>query len=104
MPGSVRNYYRFTVEIKGPSVEALSDTVDAVIAGMRFADATEVLASDVASRNAATAAGLAALGHQSDAYACVPRVAREVGHATIASLPTTTPDDGPLAVACSYDI
>jgi hypothetical protein len=104
MPGTIRNYYRLTAEIRGPSDAPLLEAVDAIVEGMRFADPATALLDDAAGRNMAVATGLTQLAQDSEAYECVPAVAGEVREATIPRLPTMGLAEEPLRVTCSYDI
>jgi hypothetical protein len=103
-PGTIRNFYRLTAEIRGPSVSELSATVDEIVGGLHFTDGVKTLPSDSGARNRAAAVGLADLERQSSAYACVPRASGEVGHAATDSLPMMPSTDETFEVACSYSI
>jgi len=103
-PGTIRSYYSLRAEVRGPSLSALTSVVDDIVGSLRFAVKVTPLATDDSERDKAAAAGLAALERQSTAYACVPRTAGDVGHATIASLPQLPPSDGTIEATCSYSI
>ena len=104
MPGTVRNYYRLTAAIRGPSEGELTDAVDRIVADMTFETPVVPLATDEVSRVDAARVALDQLERDSAAYACVPREAGVEQEASIGGLPMTSAWDTPATVRCSYEI
>lgn len=70
MPGSVDNYYTITAAMRGPDLDPLQASVEAMIASLRYDPPVVPLPSGSAAAAAAAATALAALGRDSPTWAC----------------------------------